>query len=117
MLDFKNRGLKRRLQKTEYTFDKDAGDKFTNNVDHNAFFIKHTEVYYNALLFDRGYVFLNEVLKALGLTPTIVGNLAGWTQGPIDIDIQDSKYQGFDLVSMGLSIQHEGIILFDALGD
>lgn len=44
----------------------------------NIMFLKQIEAYSNNALRVRGYLFLNEVYRALGLSETLYGQLVGW---------------------------------------
>lgn len=59
------------------------------------------QVYFNDLLADRGYVFLNEVYDALGLPGTAIGAIVGWFRDSdigdrfVDITIVEENEHGF----------------------
>lgn len=67
-----------------------------NRPDLNQFFILSVQRYSNQRLETRGYVFLNEVYIALGMSPTPAGQIVGWlstknggTDGFIDFGIDN----------------------------
>ena len=110
--------LKRRLEKTTYIFDGD-NEQFTPNDEHNRFYLAHTQNYFNDILYARGYVFLNEVLKQLGISPTMIGQLAGWRKdasGYIEIKIEQTMMTKGRPKEYFLKIEHDGLII-DVLGD
>jgi hypothetical protein len=118
MFDLDNPAIKRRLLKTTYAFDV-TNLNFSRNNEHNLFYIRASETYFNEKLRAVGYVFLNEVLEHLGIAPTMVGQLVGWRKDAgdfITIKIVSTIYDGGDLKEYFLEIIHDGIII-DVLGD
>lgn len=118
ILDLNSQGLKRRLEKKDYIFDRDNFN-FDKNNDHNLFFFQATQNFLNDLLYHRGYVFLNEVLDKLGIERRMIGQLAGWRKdasGFIEIKVSQTMYKGTDVHEYFLQIKHDGLI-FDVLGD
>lgn len=62
--------------------------------EYNLMFLRQQEMYFNDLLIAKGYVFLNEVYKALGIPETQAGQHVGWTltkdgDNYIDFNIYD----------------------------
>lgn len=51
------------------------------NPEFNLFYLRGKQGYFNEYLNARGYVFLNEVYRELGIQETQVGNLVGWVAG------------------------------------
>ena len=51
---------------------------WTRDREYNYMFLNKTQAQFNDLLQRRGYVFLNEVYKALGFQPTPAGQVVGW---------------------------------------
>ena len=118
MFDHNSQGLKRRLAKTTFIFD-DKNDNFTRNDEHNRFYLMHTQSYFNDLLQAQGFVFLNDVLKHLGIQRTMVGQIAGWradASGFIEIKIEQTVIVEGHPKEYFLKIEHDGII-FDILAD
>lgn len=82
----------------------------------NMMKLKHLEKQFNDLLILRGYVFLNEVYKALDLPQTAEGQVVGWFNDPesgecqVDFGITD----GYKMVSRALTdCMYEKAILLD----
>lgn len=51
---------------------------WTDNREYNRMFLKSQEDWFNAVLKINGYVFLNDVYKALGFPITQYGQVIGW---------------------------------------
>lgn len=119
-----NKGLERRLAVKGYIFD-ETNVNFYPNDEYSTFFIRSAQQHFNDLLRTQGFIFLNDVLKYLGLKPTMVGQIAGWTlpelrpqaRGYIEIKIAQRQIKDGKLKEYFLEIEHEGVILFDVLGD
>ncbi len=117
MLDYTSKGLIRRLEVKEYVFDINNPD-FSQEDERNRFYLKAIQNYFNDLLRARGYVFLNEVLERLGISPRMIGQLAGWTpKGFIEIEVTQTTISDGKPKEYFLTIEHQGIIAFDVLGD
>ena len=94
-------------------FDETA-DEWQRNPDYNRAFLKCQQEYANHLLQARGYVFLNEVYKSLGMAQSTAGSIVGWVVG-----------NGDDYISFGIFDDpsneklrdfvngHEGSVLLD----
>lgn len=120
LLGIGSKALERRLAVTEYVFDENNDNFYPKSDEYNEFFIKQVGVRFNDLLRYQGFVFLNDVLKALGIKPRVVGQIVGWTttrSGFIHIEITQRKVRDGQVVEYSLKIEHEGVIVFDALGD
>lgn len=63
-------------------FDELSPMYWENNLEANIQFLSYMEQYFNELLKNRGYVYLNEVFRYLGFTETSAGNLVGWVYDP-----------------------------------
>lgn len=62
-----------------YTFCFDVGcNGWTKNPAYNRMFLEHQQSMMTQRLEAQGYLFLNDVLKELGLPQTEVGQIAGW---------------------------------------
>lgn len=55
--------------------------QWTKTPEYNKIFLKSQENYFNDLLKAKGYVFLNEVYKSLGIPETRFGQRMGWKAG------------------------------------
>jgi hypothetical protein len=117
------------MEQREFIFDF-TNPNFDKSDDHNRFFLQGTQNYFNELLVAKGYVFLNEVLRHLGIRETMAGQLVGWTprmkqvkferpvlSGNIRIEETQTRYAGTEVREYFLRINHEGLILFNVLGD
>lgn len=51
---------------------------WTKNSEYNLTFLKNTQGWFNNVLQSKGYVYLNEVYKALGIPETKAGQVVGW---------------------------------------
>ena len=58
-------------------FDESCRD-WVNDSEYNLMFIRMTQRRMNDLLRSRGYLFLNDVYDALGMTRTKAGQIVGW---------------------------------------
>lgn len=120
LLGIDSKALERRLAVTEYIFDENNDNFYPKSDEYNEFFIKQVGVRFNDLLRYQGFVFLNDVLKALAIKPRVVGQIVGWTtdrSGFIHIEITQRKVRDGQVVEYFLKIEHDGVIVFDVLGD
>lgn len=90
----------------EYTKD-EKGNPIKNvywqpNNEDNMAFLKNQERYANEILRAKGYLFLNEVYRMLGLPDTKAGQVVGWTYDPNREDGADN-YVDFGLYLDNLS--------------
>ena len=83
-----------------------SNDNFVKTFEHNEYFIRGQQNMYNDLLRYQGYVFLNDVLKALGFPRSAAGAIVGWTypRDYVELKILGVKSQG-DACS-SILIQH-----------
>jgi hypothetical protein len=65
-------------------FFDEANENWERNPDSNIAFLKAQQNYATERLQSRGYLFLNEVYKSLGLKQTRAGQIVGWTLGEGD---------------------------------
>lgn len=88
-------------------FDKvNAPEKWDDDADYNMMFLRQTERWANDYLKAHGYLFLNDVYKALGFEPTQTGQIVGWIYDP-------NNPVGDNYVSFGLdNVDDEGVRLF-----
>lgn len=75
-----------------YEFYFDSSNSNYGTKEMNETFLRSQEAYFNDRLRAHGYVFLNEVLEALGLPRTPAGQIVGWLDG-----------HGDDFISFGAS--------------
>lgn len=94
-------------------FFDETSTEWERDPEYNLYFLKCQQQYHNHLLTSRGYVFLNEVYKSLGMEQTKAGCVVGWYLGNgdnyIDFGIFDvNNEKARDFVN-----GHEGAILLD----
>ena len=73
----------KRFNSSSYQWDK--------NPDYNKIFLTSQENYFNDLLKAKGYVFLNEVYKALGIRESRFGQRMGWKSGGSKINFNATE--------------------------
>ena len=56
----------------------DSSSEWYDDPSYNKFFLRMTQAHFNDMLQVRGYVFLNEVYRALGIPETKAGQIVGW---------------------------------------
>lgn len=86
---------------TEFPYTS-VNPNWTDDPEHNAFFIRQIEGYFNAKLQARGHVFLNEVLDDLGIPRTQSGQIMGWAYSQ---DVTDEV-----VIRIGFSIENNMFI-------
>ena len=59
-------------------YSRETTKNYGDTVEYNVFTVRMVQNYWNDILRSRGYVFLNEVYKDLGLAPTKAGQVVGW---------------------------------------
>lgn len=85
-------------QYSEYArFFDDGCDGWSKDSEYNLAFLNSQQCYLNDRLKSRGYLFLNEVYKALGIRPTKAGNVVGWIYDP-----DNPKHKGNNYVDFGI---------------
>lgn len=52
--------------------------EWSDNPEYNMMFLKSVQSHCNNLLIANGYLFLNDVYKALGMQPSVAGQSVGW---------------------------------------
>ena len=62
----------------------ELNDNWENDSEYNTMFLRKTERWANDYLKSHGYLFLNDVYKALGFQPTRAGQIVGWIYDPIN---------------------------------
>lgn len=88
--------------------------------NYNVMYLSSQQVHVNNLLQTRGYVFLNEVLKSLGIKQTKAGQRVGWVKGGkgddfIDFGIFNDEEEGERFVC---GAESRGIwLVFNCQGD
>ena len=94
-------------------FDETA-DEWQRNPDYNRAFLKCQQEYANHLLQARGYVFLNEVYKSLGIAQTTAGSVVGWVIGNGDDYISFGIFEDPSNEKLRDFVNgHEGSVLLD----
>jgi hypothetical protein len=97
---------KRRIGGSPYSrlFD-ETNKNWQRERNYNVMFLSSQQVHADNLLKTRGYVFLNDVLKALGMPQCYEGQMVGWVKGSgkgddfIDFGIYSSEHMGEEFVS------------------
>ena len=81
----------KRFNSSSYRWDK--------NPEYNKIFLISQENYFNDLLKAKGYVFLNEVYKALGIRESRFGQRMGWKAGDqvINFNAKEKPHEEFEL--------------------
>lgn|SRR5690606_4665600 len=79
-------------------FAKESSTEWEPEATYNLMFLRSQQAYFNNILHHRGYVYLNEVYKALGFEPSRAGQVVGWKLGAnqdnhIDFGIYDADSQ------------------------
>ena len=108
-------------------FAKESSSEWQSEATYNLMFLRTQQAYFNNILTHRGYVYLNEVYKALGFEPTRAGQVVGWKLGEnednhVDFGIYDADSQqkrmfiNGDERSVWLDFNVSGVIL-DAMKD
>lgn len=88
-------------------FAKDTTFEWTPQADYNLHYLRSQQSWHNDQLQAKGYVFLNDVYKSLGLEPTPAGQAVGWLKknprdggdGYIDFGIFDQPEQFNDFMA------------------
>ena len=86
-------GNEKKIKKTVNVIDPDVNSDYARFFDesnpywekdpeYNLMFLKSQQRYANDLLKTQGYLFLNDVYKALGMEPTKAGQVVGWIYDP-----------------------------------
>lgn len=84
----------------------ELNDNWENDSEYNTMFLRKTERWANDYLKSHGYLFLNDVYKALGFQPTRAGQVVGWIYDPINP-------VGDNYVSFGIdNLYDNGVRLF-----
>ena len=84
----------------------ELNDNWENDSEYNTMFLRKTERWANDHLKSHGYLFLNDVYKALGFQPTRAGQVVGWIYDPINP-------VGDNYVSFGIdNLYDNGVRLF-----
>ena len=108
-------------------FCKESSSAWEPEATYNLMFLRSQQAYFNNILQHRGYVYLNEVYKALGFEPSRAGQVVGWKLGEnednyVDFGIYDADssqkrmFINGDERSVWLDFNVSGVIL-DTLKD
>lgn len=85
---------------SEYArFFDDGCAGWEKNSEYNLMFLRAQQQWANDLLVKRGYVFLNEIYKALGIPETEAGQVVGWIYDPENPNVD--SYIDFGLYDQG----------------
>lgn len=72
---------------------------WSNNPEYNTIFLRTQENYFTALLQNRGFLVLNDVLLGLGLRPTRDGMVIGWRAGAtVDFGLNPNDLRHEDIL-------------------
>ena len=102
------------LRDRVYSFDS-RNPNWHDHAEHNLFFLRAHQNIFNDILIAQGYVFLNQILKAIGLPETIEGNLVGWMlnfDGPAYIEF-DLSHEDDPSNAVDIRFNIQGVILFE----
>lgn len=76
------------LEKAGYSeyarFFDESCDGWEKDSEYNLMYLRHVQSYANDVLRTKGYLFLNDVYKMLGIEPTKAGQVVGWVYKPND---------------------------------
>jgi hypothetical protein len=78
-------------------FFDDTALGWTRDAEYNHTFLVQQQAYFNNKLQTKGYVFLNDVYKALGLQVSKAGQIVGWVYRPNDPDWKGDNYIDFNI--------------------
>lgn len=88
--------VKKKDSPYEFDFNKyTAPYDWTNNADHNFFFLREMQCVCNDKYNAQGHLFLNEVLDAIGLKRTPAGAVVGWVKGSDGDDFVDFGFSDY----------------------
>lgn len=79
-----------------FIFNEATSTYFRNNNEMNMSLIKSTELYWNKVLQTKGYVFVNDVRKSLGVELKKNGQIEGWVYDPDNPNLQNYISLGID---------------------
>lgn len=92
-----------RLSQYAVLFDRDSSSSWKREPGYNSLFIKCQQNFANDRLQGIGYIFLNDVLRMLGMEPTSAGQAVGWMKGHgddfVDFGIFRDVSKGDEFVS------------------
>lgn len=98
-------------------FDRYTSRDWSDNVDYNVAFLTAQQSVLNQRLATQGFLFLNDVLKALGLETTEAGQQVGWIydayEGSMDGYVDFGVDQGAQLLKDRYQFEEDGAILLD----
>lgn len=85
-----------------------SNPNWTKDPNHNLYFLKSQQAWANDQLQRKGYLFLNDVYRALGYKEIAAGQIVGWLYRP-----NDEKYAGDSYIDFGIfNMQDEAIRRF-----
>lgn len=90
-----------------FIWDENATQFVFADGTYNKLFLDSKEKEFNDRLLATGYVFLNDVLRALGIDPVPVGQLVGWTtmNGAIDFGAYKTTNEWDERVLLDFNVQ------------
>ena len=94
-------------------FFDEGSPNWEKNPEYNLMFLKAQQNYVNDLLQIRGYVFLNEVYRLLGIPETSEGQLVGWVKGNGDDYIDFGIYDYYNEKHRDFVNGYENVVLLD----
>jgi hypothetical protein len=98
-------------------FFDEGNPNWDKNPEYNLTFLNAQQSYANDLLRARGYLFLNEVYKMIGMEPSVAGQVVGWTYDPdnnnTDSYVDFGIFNGSRAVNRDFVNGYEPVILLD----
>lgn len=75
---------------------------WTKSAEYNLTYLRAQEAYFNQKLISDGYVFLNDILNALDLPCSRVGQCVGWIYDPENPDHSGDNYIDFGIYNVNI---------------
>lgn len=97
-------------------FFDDSSSNWSKNAEYNYTFLKSQQQYANDRLGARGYLFLNDVYRALGLKETQAGQMVGWRSkrhGGVDGYVDFGLDLIYDEMSRAFTNGYEAVVFLD----
>lgn len=105
------KGKEKTVTETVTTVGPDLGSPFSKffdescpdwhkNAEYNRMFLHSQQQWANDVLISRGYLFLNEVYKALGIDETEAGQVVGWVYDPENPNHEGDNYVDFGIIDL-----------------
>lgn len=99
------------LRSRGFTFDR-HNPNWTENTEHNLFFLRTIQNRNNDILRARGHVLLNDILDSIGMVRTLEGAIIGWA-----LSFEESVHIEFEFIenkltrSLDVFFNLQGVIL------